>query len=520
MRICVSSVVFRRIAVAVALGAATSLASPVWAQKAGGDVIFAQGSNPPSLDGMVTSSQDSRNITMHIYESLFGYDENIRPMPILAESLKISDDGLTYTIPIRKGVKFHNGKEMTAKDVKASLERYRKHGATAGLLNPVTSIDITGPYEITLKFAKATPTFLEAFASPRAPAVIIPEEETGKDPGKIEFIGTGPYKFVEYVPDSRVKLAKFADYAQDTRFKGPDGFGGKKTAYFDTITFRIMPETGARTAALEAGEINGSEQIPVPTAKRLAGDPKFQVFENKRWGFLTFIMNLKQPPADNPKFRQAVQVALKMEPIVGIATEGLFGLNHGWQYPGTTYDAGDIGKNLYNLGDAARAKALLTEAGYKGEPFSILTDSNTPEHGKSAVVIAEQLKAVGINAVINQVDWPTALKIRLQDTGWNGWTLVMGIEPYMGPVAVVSTLAGPTTHFRQPDPQLDALYEELITGKTVEDRQATFKKVQARLYELNAIIKIGDVGRAQAVRSNVKGFKTFRFPRLYDVWFE
>ena len=281
-----------------------------------------------------------------------------------------------------------------------------------------------------------------------------------------------------------------------------------------------MPETGARTAALEAGEIQGNEQIPVPTAKRLAGDPKFSVYENKRWGFLTFIMNLKQPPADNPKFRQAVQVALKMEPIVGIATEGLFGLNHGWQYPGTTYDAGDIGKNLYNLGDAARAKALLQEAGYKGEPFSILTDSNTPEHGKSAVVIAEQLKAVGINAVINQVDWPTALKIRLQDTGWNGWTLVMGIEPYMGPVAVVSTLSGPTTHFRQPDAKLDELYQELITGKSVEERQATFKKIQARLYELNAIIKIGDVGLAQATRSNVKGFKTFRFPRLYDVWFE
>jgi peptide/nickel transport system substrate-binding protein len=516
----VNSVFFRRIAVAMALGAATSLTSPAFAQKAGGDIIFAQGSNPPSLDGMVTSSQASRNITMHIYETLFGFDENIRPMPILAESVEISPDGLTYRIPLRKGVKFHNGKEMTAKDVKASLERYRKHGATAGLLNPVTSIDIAGPHEIVLKFAKATPTFLEAFASPRAPAVIIPEEETGKDPGKIEFIGTGPYKFVEYVPDSHVKLAKFADYAQDTRFKGPDGFGGKKTAYFNTITFRIMPETGARTAALEAGEIHGNEQIPVPTAKRLQNDPKFTVYENKRWGFLTFIMNLKQPPANNPKFREAVQVALKMEPIVGIATEGLFSLNHGWQYPGTTYDAGDIGKQFYNLGDAARAKALLTEAGYKGEPFSILTDTNTPEHGKSAVVIAEQLKAAGINAVINQVDWPTALKIRLQDTGWNGWTLVMGIEPYLGPVGVVATLVGNTAHFRQPDPQLDALYEELISGKTVEERQATFKKIQARLYELKGIIKIGDVGLAQATRSNVKGFKPFRFPRLYDVWFE
>lgn len=520
MKISESPVLLRRALLSAALAAAAVMATPAFAQKAGGDVIVAQSSNPPSIDGMVTSSQASRNITMHIYETLFGFNEKVQPIPILAESVEISPDGLTYRIPLRKGVKFHNGKEMTAKDVKASLERYRKHGATAGLLNPVTSIDITGDYEVTFRFAKATPTFIEAFSSPRAPAVIIPEEETGKDPGKINFIGTGPYRFVEYVPDSHVKLARFADYAQDKRHTGPDGFGGKKTAYFDTVTFRVMPEAGARTAALEAGEIHVNEQIPVPTARRLRNDPKITIHENKTWGFLTFILNLKQAPGDNPKFREAVQVALKMEPIVGIATEGMFSLNHGWQYPGTTYDAGDIGKEWYNLGNTAKAKELLAAAGYKGEPFSILTDSNIPEHGKSAVVIAEQLKAAGINAVINQVDWPTALKIRLQDSGWNGWTLVMGIEPYIGPVGVVSTLTGATTHFRQPDPQLDALYQELISGSTVEARKATFQKIQARLYELRGIIKIGDVGLAQATRSNVKGFKTFRFPRLHDVWFE
>lgn len=156
----------------------------------------------------------------------------------------------------------------------------------------MTSIDITGPYEITFKFAKATPTFMEAFASPRAPAVIIPEEETGKDPGKIDFIGTGPYKFVEYVPDSHVKLAKFA--MMDTRFKGPDGFGGRRRPTSTRSPSASCPRRGARTAALEAGEIHGNEQIPVPTAKRLQNDPKFTVYENKRWGFLTFI-NLSSP---------------------------------------------------------------------------------------------------------------------------------------------------------------------------------------------------------------------------------
>src|SRR5690606_24372107 len=105
---------------------------------------------------------------------------------------------------------------------------------------------------------------------------------------------------------------------------------------------------------------------------------------------------------------------LNMEEVMGIASEGLFALNGAWAYPGTPYDVGDIGAaEYYNQADIERAKELLAEAGYNKEPFSLLTDNTIPFHGKSAVVMAEQLKAAGINVVINQVDWPTALNLRL-----------------------------------------------------------------------------------------------------------
>ena len=500
--------------------AASILAGGASAQVMGGDLVVAQGSNPPSLDAMVTSSQASRNINMNMYETLYGFSEDVKPIPILAEGVEISGDGLTYVFTLRQGVKFHNGKEMTAQDVKASLERYRKVGATKNLLDPVDSIEITGDYEVTFKMKEAAPTFLEAFSSPRAPAVIIPAEEADAEAGKTNFTGTGPYKFVEYVPDSHVKLERFDDYSADERHDDIDGFGGKKTAYLDSITFRIMPEGGARIAALEAGEVHVLEQIPVPAARRLANDPNIEVYENMPWAFLTFIMNANVPPTDNAKFREAVQVAINMEETAAIATEGLFALDHGWQYPGSTYDAGDIGLDYYNLADAERAKALLAEAGYNGEEFAILTDSNIPEHNKAAVVISENLKAAGINAVINQVDWPTALKIRLEDEGWNGWTLMMGIEPYLGPVGLFATLTGNRPHFVKNDPVLDELQQELVTGKTVEDRQATFKKIQTRMYEIFTVVKVGDTGLMQAARAQVKGFKPFRFPRMYNVWLE
>lgn len=481
------------------------------------DFIFVQGSNPPSLDAMSTSSQASRNINMNIYETLYGFDEHTKPIPMLAEGVKISDDGLTYRFTLRRGVKFHNMQEMTAKDVKASLERYRKVGATSNLLEPVKSIEITGDHEVTLTMDKDTPTFLESFCSPRAPAVIIPESDGQAAAGKTSLIGTGPYKYVEYVPDSHVKLVRFADYSQDTRMKGIDGFGGRKTAYLETVTFRIMPEQGAQVAALETGEVQGVEIVAVPASKRLEHDKAVKIYKNMPWAMLTLIMNVNEAPTDNPKFREAVQVALNMEEIMALATTGFYQLDPDWQYKGTPYYGGDIGKSFYNQHDVKRAKKLLQEAGYKGEKYTILTDSNYPEHNKSAVVIAANLKAVGINAVINQVDWPTALKLRLQPTGWNGWTLMMGIEPYVGPVALTATFTGKSPLFIKNDPEIDALYQQLITGKTVAARKAIFDAIQKRLYAFYGIIKLGNTGLIQATEATVEGFRPFRFPRLYDV---
>lgn len=125
---------------ATALGAGT-LAAPALAQRRGGEVVIAQQAQPPSLDAATSSAQSSRNITLHIFETLFARDEAGNPMPDLAEGVNISSDGLTYTFPLRRGVKFHNGKVMTSADVKASLERYGRVGASAAIMRPVAAIE-------------------------------------------------------------------------------------------------------------------------------------------------------------------------------------------------------------------------------------------------------------------------------------------------------------------------------------------------------------------------------------------
>ena len=115
------------------------------APRKGGDVVIAISQAPPSLDAQITSAQAARNVNLHMYETLYARDESAKPVPELAEGVNIAADGLTYTFPIRKGVKFHNGKELDAKDVAASIERYRKVGASPALVAAIEKIDASGP---------------------------------------------------------------------------------------------------------------------------------------------------------------------------------------------------------------------------------------------------------------------------------------------------------------------------------------------------------------------------------------
>src|SRR5919112_3150884 len=145
-----------------ALSAALLLTVPeaAFAQSKGGNIVIGIVQAPPSLDAHVTTAQAARNITLHIYETLFARDQNAKPVPELAEGVKVSEDGKTYVFPIRQGVKFHNGKELDSNDVVASIERYRKVGASPTLLGAIDQVKATGPTEVTITLKDVQSTFL------------------------------------------------------------------------------------------------------------------------------------------------------------------------------------------------------------------------------------------------------------------------------------------------------------------------------------------------------------------------
>jgi peptide/nickel transport system substrate-binding protein len=504
--------------VAGATVAASAIGAPAIAQKKGGEAIVAQQSPPPSLDAQTTSAQHARNITTHIWETLYSRDEAGNVVPDLAEGVNVSPDGMTYSFKLRKA-KFHNGKDMTSADVRASMERYKRVGNSAAVLRDVVAFEAPSADSFVMKLSKPVPSLLDGISSPRAPFAIMPAEEGGKEANKIEYIGTGPFQFVEYRPDSHVLLRRFDGYVANGAYKERDGFAGRKTAHLDTVRIRFMPEAGARVAALEAGEIHVNELIPTPAAQRLKNNRNIKIHEMMPWAFQVIIMNHSQGPMQNVKFRQAIQAALDYEEIIAIANDGLYRMTHGWQHPGSTYFAGDIGKELYNQKNVAKAKQLLAESGYRGEEIIFLGDSTIANHKGVTEVGTEQLRRLlGINVRAHIVDWPTASSMRLKPEGWHLWALGMGIEPYEGPFNVAGFFVKPQLQPHVEDPVLEEAFARLQNSPQLADRQKAMADIQRRMYDNVTAIKLGDFGIIQGARANVENFKPYRAPRMWDVW--
>jgi len=499
-------------------------AKPFVCPHVGGDLVFGQEANINTLDQMTSATISTRNIAMNIYESLMTRDENNNPILELAASMTEAPDHLTYTFKLRQGVVFHNGKTLTSADVVASFDRYAKVGNQRSILNNVKGWDAPDPATFVINMKVAQPTFIESLSSFSVPIVIIPAESRDVPAQQLTSpIGTGPFQLVESVPGSHVKLKRFDGYQPNTAFEERTGFGGYKQACLDTVTFRIVTEPGARVAGLQTGELQAVEDLPTKTLPELKKDPNITILPLRNWWIQITTPNTSTPPTDNLTFRRAVQAALDMDEIMDAASDGNYALNVGFQYPNQP-DYTDAGKETYNIKDPALAKQLLVESGYGGEPVILLTDKDYPPMYNSALVMQQQLQAVGINAQMKVVDWPTSVQMAgVSDSSWNFFFTGWGTQPALGALATMQFLADPGAVYRpkgdKGDPELLAAWNDMNTLPDAKDRQAAFARMQKIVLEKVYAIPFGSFTKVQGARANVKGFVPFRIPRMANVWF-
>jgi peptide/nickel transport system substrate-binding protein len=499
--------------IAFAIAAATA---PALSQTMGGDLVVGLSARLAHPDPHVTTAHTDTNVILHIFEGLTALDDAYLPVPQLAESVSVSDDGLTYTFPLRQGVTFHNGDVMEAGDALASFERHKRVSPGRSVHNNIASIEAPDAGTIVITLKEPQPLFLELISLPQYRLAVMPAEDAAAEAGAVSGVGTGPYKFVDQVADSRVTLARFDEYVANASFEGPTGFGGKRTPYFDSITFRVAIEGAARVAGVQTGEMHIADNIPVQSANRLAGEAGLQVIDIIPFAKVFTILHTQQPPTDNLLVRRAIQAAINAEETLEVAMEGFYQLDHSFLFTTSPYHPGSVGSEFHNIGDAERAKALLAEAGYAGEPLRIMTNANYPFMENSALVLQQQLMAIGMTVEIEMVDWPTNVARRTDGSG--GWNVTISSSTAQGPQTYFSVFKGYAQV--ESDPVLDEAFARVASSPELADRQQAWKDVEARVADQAYLIPSGDRGMKVIARDAVHTLAPYTYLRLWDSWLE
>jgi peptide/nickel transport system substrate-binding protein len=457
-----------------------------------------------NVDLHLTTHYISRVALLNVYEMLYTLGEDLSIQPMLAEKHVISPDAMTYTITVRKGVKFHNGKVMDAKDVAYTLNRMRNQGCRSAEFKAlVKDIEATDASTVRITLNAPSGVFLANLANIICPVVIYPEGEVEKQGGAItKPVGTGPFEFVEWKKDAYLRVKKFKDYVADSR--PTSGLAGKKVALVETVDFIPIPESSVRAAAIEKGDVDIAIELNVEDVARMKGKPGLVVASKPGIAFDDLRFGFKKGPFTNQKLRQAVAYAIDKNELSQANTGGqgkpvTAGFPAGMPFHGAVHE-----QDPYAKPNLQKAKQLLQESGYKGEKV-VLTAHLVPDRiAQGAVVIQAQLQAIGMNVEVKTLESAALQEVFLKGE----WELFYsGLTPrpdadvyYCQNNESKSTVAGYN------NPEYDRLCQEGRKATKAEDRA----KIYAQLEELRRTdlpyYPTIYVPQVAAWRQNVKGW--------------
>jgi len=506
---------FRRSA-AVALSALAFSVTPLSAET----LRYATIGEPPSLDVQMGTATIASMIGQHMFENLYAFDSSLEPKPMLATGERLEDGGRTIIISLREGVHFHNGKEMTAEDVAASLKRWGEFGARGKMLmENAMSVEATGKYEVTLKLAEPNGAWKSMLAFPNGGSVIYPAEivsaAAGEPIAPENYVGTGPFKFGEWRANRYVELVK--NEAYDGLDMPADGYSGAREALVDAIQFIPVPDVGTRVSGVQAGDYDYAEFISGDLYGQLKDDPSVRIHKSGAPIFGLMFMNSSNGPLkENFALRRAILAALNMEEALRVSV----GEEELWDTNGSFFPAGNIwyteaGTESYNQGDPAKAKQMALDAGYDGTPIKLLVSTNYKEHYDQATVFTRQLADAGINVQMVVVDWATLLKLRAQPDQWDMFVTHHGNVPD----PILLTVMNDSYPGWWATPEKLELKATFTGTSDLAVRRETWSKLQALMYEQVPTVKVGDVYSYNIASPKLKGLpeKTLIWPSFWGV---
>jgi glutathione transport system substrate-binding protein len=402
------------------LALAALASAPAFAAK---DVILAVASTFTTTDPYDANDTLSQAVAKSFYEGLYGFDKDMKLIPVLAESHEVSKDGLTYTFKLRRGVKFHDGTDFKADAVKASFDRVTNPDNKLkrySLYNNIARTDVVDDSTVRMTLKTAFSAFINQLAHPSG--VIISPSALKKFGNKdIAFnpVGTGPFKLVEWKQTDYLKVARF------------EGYWRKGYPKVDTITWKPVVDNNSRAAMMQTGEAHFTFPVPYEVAEVLKGKAGLEVVAAPSIVHRYVSMNVMQKPFDNVKVRQAVAYAINKEALAKVAFNGYAFPAEGITPNGVEYHV-KLGPWPY---DVAKAKQLLAEAGYpNGFETELWSAYNHSTAQKVVQFLQQQLAQVGIKAKILALEagqrvekvesWqdPKTAPVRMYYVGWSSST--------------------------------------------------------------------------------------------------
>lgn len=485
------------------------------ASESGGTLNIAIDAPPPTLDQPVSTATAARDTSRLIFESLVTTNADHEAVPMLAESID-TDDNQTYTFTLREGVHFHNGEEMKAEDVVASMERWMEKSTITGNIFNDAVWTAEDDYTVVLELTAPSSLTLDTLASAKQAAGIMPKDivENAPADGVEEYIGTGPFTFKEWVQDQYILFEKYDDYqAVDEE---PDGLSGRKEALVDEIYFHLVPDTSTRVNGLLTGEYDFAFGIPYDNYDQFVDNPDFETILTPSANHLLGLNNVEGIASDM-EIREIINTALDVEEILMAAYphEDFYWLDSGYMDVNIVNWASEAGAEYYNQNDPDKAKQMLEDSGYDGEEFRIMVTRDYDHHYSSAVVIQEQLKQIGLNAELVVYDWPTLLDKR--ENGLDEWdafittSSTVSTPPQL--IALSPTWAGGVN-----DDSVGEKMKAIENAATTEEAQEIWDELQLYAWEeLLPIIQLGGFHALYAQSSNVSEVTTSNGPIFWNV---
>lgn len=491
----------RMLQVAVAVAAALVMAQgDADAQKRGGILTVGIDTGPVGWDPHQSSAFSSWNHYELIYESLVRFNTKLEIEPSLAESWR-QPDLQTYVFHLRRGVKFHNGREMTADDVKYSLERLRnpKTSAYPSFYEPLRSVDVLDKYTVRLSLAVPDATFLPYLAHNQFSAVVPREVVEQHGDLKAVAVGTGPFKLKKYVPGDVTEYERNPDYWE------------KDLPRVDGIVMRVIKDETSRLAAVRRGTLDIAWVKEPEMAELAAREKGIRVQTPPPARQSRFWLQHDRFPFNVKKLRQAIAAAIDREAMVKTVVMGRGEITSAIPPSSAPYTLGrdEVAKLPFYKRDLALARRLLQEAGHpNGFEFTVVTSDHSPDYMPIVQMMQSQLRDVGIKLNIQQLEWGIHLS-KWQAGDFQG--LMMGGVWAHDPDAYLRPFfhsKSKSNFGKYANPEVDQLLDESRVTTDQKKRVEMWRRLQEILADDIPIIWVlVQAPRHEIIHDHVKGYQ-------------